>query len=63
MLPNGAGLSEFLRIPSENISQKYSCITLKYIQLLELGWKKKDLRNEGSLGACFIYLISKNGAL
>lgn len=62
MLPNGGGLSEFLKILSQNISKKYSFLTLKYIQLLELGLKK-DLHNGGSLGTFFIYLLSKNGVL
>lgn len=37
MLPNGGGSPELLKIPSKDISRTYSFITLKYIQLLELG--------------------------
>lgn len=62
VLPNGEGLSELSKILSQNISKTVLPVSSS-IQLLELGLKKQELHNGGSLGTCFLYLISKNGVL
>lgn len=56
VLPNGEGLSELLKILSQNISKTVLPVSSS-IQLLELGLKKQELHNGGSLGTCFLYLV------
>ena len=56
VLPNGESLSKLLKILSQNISKTVLRVSSS-IQLLELGLKKQELHNGGSLGTGFLYLI------